>query len=173
MTRLSHRDRSEVPGLEVHFDAVEDRMGFLPNSQLVMAHKPLLVEAFAAMRAAVYDADGATPQALLSLVGAVASMAAGCRYCTAHSASNAARRAVPDDKLADLWTYETSSHFTEAERAALRFAQAAVFWYGFLNRFNDSLATTLEDEPHGFAGRTLARSGWTAGKHGRAAADAG
>ena len=93
MTRLSHRDRGEVPELEPHFAAVEARMGFLPNSQLVMAHKPKLVEAFAAMRKAVYDPEGACPPELLSLVGAAASLAAGCRYCTAHSASNAAKRA--------------------------------------------------------------------------------
>jgi hypothetical protein len=43
---------------------------------------------------------------------------------------------------------------------------AAVCLYGFLNRWNDSLATELEDEPRALGERLLARGGWTGSRHG-------
>jgi len=44
---------------------------------------------------------------------------------------------------------------------------AVIAFYGFLNRWNDSLATELETSPLSFAQCTLAASGWSAGKHTR------
>ena len=43
---------------------------------------------------------------------------------------------------------------------------ATVCYVGFLNRWNDSLATTLEDVPMQAAQAHLAATRWTAGKHG-------
>ena len=104
-------------------------------------------------------------------------------------------------KVAAVWEYETSPLFDEAERAALTFAQCAaavpnlvtqahidrlreffsdaeiveinavVAFYGFLNRWNDSLATELEDIPMAVGERLLAGKGWHAGKHAPAAAE--
>jgi hypothetical protein len=37
--------------------------------------------------------------------------------------------------------------------------------FGFLNRWNDTMATPLEDEPIAVGERYLKRGGWTAGKH--------
>jgi hypothetical protein len=42
---------------------------------------------------------------------------------------------------------------------------AAVSLYGFLNRFNDSLATPLEEGSAAFAEETIGEKGWTRGKH--------
>lgn len=170
-------------------------MGFLPTSMLVMAHRPELVRAVAELAKVVYDPEAKTSRQLRNLVGHVASRAAGCMYCSAHTASNSTRSGIEDQKLADVWEFETSPHFTEAERVALRFAQhgavvpnavtdvdvaelekhydhqeiveimTVIAWFGFLNRWNDSLATTLEDLPRAEAERTVARGGWTVGKH--------
>ena len=104
-------------------------------------------------------------------------------------------RGVKADKVAALWEYETNPVFSEAERAALRFAQAAasapnmvtdedaeavkqlfgedgiveilavVSFYGFLNRWNDLLATELEEIAFDKASKTLADASWDAGKH--------
>jgi len=41
----------------------------------------------------------------------------------------------------------------------------AVCLYGFLNRWNDSMATDLEDSPKAMGENVLARGGWTGGKH--------
>ena len=42
---------------------------------------------------------------------------------------------------------------------------AVVCVYGFLNRWNDTLATTLEPEPLALADEILAPTGWEVGKH--------
>lgn len=195
MSRIPPRERSEVPELEEHFASLEDRMGFLPTSMLVMAHRPELVRALSDLAKVVYDPAAKTSIQLRNLVGHVASRAAGCMYCAAHTASNSSRSGIDDEKLANVWEFETSPHFDQAERAALRLAQHAslvpnavtdedlaellehydrreaveimtvVAWFGFLNRWNDSLATPLEEVPRAQAERTVSRSGWTVGKH--------
>ena len=40
--------------------------------------------------------------------------------------------------------------------------------FGFLNRWNDTMATPLEDEPIEVGEKFLAPRGWSAGKHARA-----
>ena len=42
---------------------------------------------------------------------------------------------------------------------------ALVSFFGFFNRWNDSLATPLVEEPIAVAEKHLARPGWTLGKH--------
>jgi hypothetical protein len=37
--------------------------------------------------------------------------------------------------------------------------------FGYLNRWNDTMATTLEPEPLEFATQHLAKRGWQPGKH--------
>jgi alkylhydroperoxidase family enzyme len=119
----------------------------------------------------------------------------GCRYCQAHTASNATRAGAEQEKIANVWSYETSELFSPAERAALRLAHHAslvpnqatdedfaelhrhfddgeiveimgiIALFGFLNRWNDTLATDLEDEPFDFARTHLADAGWQPGRH--------
>jgi hypothetical protein len=38
--------------------------------------------------------------------------------------------------------------------------------FGFLNRWNDTVATALEELPTTFAERELSPAGWQLGKHG-------
>lgn len=195
MSRIRPLAPEDVPELEDIFTPYLERMGFVPTSQRVMAHYPPLVRAFVELARAVWSPEAKISMELRTMVGHMASRAAGCMYCTAHTGSNAGRAGVPDAKIAAIWEYETSDLFTEAERAALRFAQCAasvpnmvtdevfeglaahfderecteimavVSYFGFLNRWNDSLATALEEEPTEFAERALADTGWTAGKH--------
>lgn len=196
MTRVTPLKREDHPDLdEKFFTPYEQTRGYVPNSNLVMARRPKLLAAFRAFNAAVFDPDNIVPAGILALVGNIASQAAGCLYCVAHTANNAGMRGVEAEKVAALWEYETSKRFSDAERAALRFAQAAasvpnmvsdedaeavkkhfgedgvveilavVSFYGFLNRWNDSLATELEEIAFDKASRTLAETGWDAGKH--------
>jgi len=37
--------------------------------------------------------------------------------------------------------------------------------FGFLNRWNDTMGTPLEEEPLAVAAKFLAPRGWSAGKH--------
>lgn len=114
----------------------------------------------------------------------------------AHTAGASLRLGVEAQKLDAVWEYRTSPLYSEAERVALDFAVAAaaqpndvsdelfarlqqhwsegqiveilgvVSMFGFMNRWNDSLATPLEEEPAEVGARHLAPRGWDPGKHG-------
>ncbi len=194
MPRITPLPADEVTHLKPQFDATELILGFVPNSAPTMARVPGLLEGFQAVGAAVFLNSGVDP-ALLQMVAQIASTASGCRYCQAHTAAGANRLGVTEEKLAELWLWETSEHFDDAERAALRLAFHAasvpntttdehvdelrnhfddnqiaglvgvIALFGFLNRWNDTMATELEDEADGFASRVLAAGGWEPGRH--------
>jgi hypothetical protein len=44
---------------------------------------------------------------------------------------------------------------------------AVVAVFGFLNRWNDTMGTPLEEEPIEVGAKYLAAHGWSAGKHAR------
>jgi uncharacterized peroxidase-related enzyme len=193
MTRVRPVSRDEVPELEDAFAPVEQRMGFLPNSMLTMAHRPAILRAVAGLTQAART--GTVSPELKELVALVASTAAGCRYCQAHTASNATRKGAHAEKIAQVWSYETSDLFSDAERAALRLAHHAalvpnastdddfdelrrhfddgeivelvtmIALFGFLNRWNDTLATDLETKPFELASAVIGPAGWEPGKH--------
>jgi uncharacterized peroxidase-related enzyme len=195
MSRVKPLKRQDVPELEPFLSATEKRMGFVPNSQLIMAYKPKLLQAFSQLGQAVHDPTNKTPPQLRTLVAHMASKSAGCQYCVAHTGESAHNANVEDQKIAATGQYETSPFFNDAERAALRFAQHAaavpnaatdedfallrrhygeeeivelvgvIAYFGFLNRWNDTLATELESSPLNFAQCTLSDTGWSAGKH--------
>jgi AhpD family alkylhydroperoxidase len=138
---------------------------------------------------------GEVDPGLKQLIAYVASNASGCRYCQAHTSHSAEKRGVSTDKISEAFEFETSTKFSDAERAALRVALyggitpngvdashmkdlaahysekqiveivAVIALFGFLNRWNDTMATTLEDKPMSFAASNLSSSGWDAGKH--------
>lgn len=194
MSRLPPLGKQQLEELRPLFDMVEASMGFLPNSLLIMARKPKLLTAFAALSAtAIQEAD--LPSDLAPLIAFVVSRSSGCQYCQAHTHHQAAKSGISAEKLDAIWDYETSALFDEGERAALRVAQAAgdipnavtdedfeelkahfsesqivdivaiVSVFGFLNRWNDTMATPLEDGPLDHADRHLASQGWTGAKH--------
>jgi alkylhydroperoxidase family enzyme len=115
----------------------------------------------------------------------------------AHTAEGSAKLGVEQKKLDEVWNYQTSPLYTPAERAALdvavaagcvpnavtdeTFAELRKHWddeqvveivgvialFGFLNRWNDTFATPLEEAPLHFGETHLADQGWDAGKHRR------
>jgi alkylhydroperoxidase family enzyme len=54
------------------------------------------------------------------------------------------------------------AHYDEREIVEI---VAVISVFGFLNRWNDTMATTLESAPMHFAADQLASQGWVAGKH--------
>jgi uncharacterized peroxidase-related enzyme len=195
MANMQPLRRGDHPELEELFRLYDETMSFVPNSLFTMARRPEILRAFSELITQVWR-SGTVPVGLKPLVAIVASTAAGCRYCQAHETVDAKMRGVDEDKIADVWDFERSPRFTEAERAALRFARdasvvpndvtpehfadlrrhwddgqvvellAVVGLFGFLNRWNDSMATDLEEIPRAFAERTIGPSGWEPGKHG-------
>ena len=197
MTRIEPLALSEVPGLEEIGQMYETIFGFVPNGLRIMARRPGIVEAFVHLRKAVMDPEtSVVPLELKGLIGQISSKTAGCRYCQAHAAFGSERSGAASDRLEQLWSFETSDAFDEAERAALRFAilassvpngvsdaafeavrqywgdgeiveiLAVVALYGFLNRWNDSLATPLEEPSASAARRLIGPQGWDIGRHG-------
>jgi len=54
------------------------------------------------------------------------------------------------------------AHYSERQQVQI---VAVISLFGFLNRWNDTLATTLEDTPTDFAQQHLASGGWQLSKH--------
>src|SRR5215510_7388050 len=94
--------------LKEPFAAVAKNLGFVPNSVLIMQRKPNMVKAFAQMTAAVWDPDSKVDRGFKRLVAHVASRAAGCQYCMAHTAGGALHFGIDERKLAAVWEFRTS-----------------------------------------------------------------
>lgn len=172
-----------------------ETLGFPPNSVLTMQQRPAIAKSFINLNKAVMENVGRVTSEQKRLIGYVASLTAGCRYCQAHTALAATRYGASDARVAEVFRYETSDLFTPAEKAALAFAQAAssvpnavdskiaadlkahwrddevveilgvVALFGYLNRWNDSMATTLEPGAEAAGAAHLADAGWSKGKH--------
>ncbi|MGZ8584417.1 MAG: carboxymuconolactone decarboxylase family protein [Actinomycetota bacterium] len=186
--------REDHPELEDLFRIYDETMSFVPNSLFTMARRPEILRAFSDLIKQIWR-TGTVPVGLKPLVAIVASTAAGCRYCQAHETVDARMRGVDEEKIGAIWDFERSPRYSDAERAALRFARdasvvpnqvtpahfeelrrhwdegeivellAVIGLFGFLNRWNDSMATDLEDTPTAVAGRTIGPHGWEPGKH--------
>ena len=197
MARMDPLDRADAHDeLDQVFAVKEASLGFVPNSALTIARWPELATAYGHLSAAI-AAPRRLPAVIKNLVFLMASTAAGCRYCQAHSASTAAGAGL-GDKVAAAWEFESSPLFTEAERAAMRLGLAAghspslvtddhfddlrrhfdddeilemvgvIAFSGFMNRWNATMATQLEEEPLWAARRYLKAGGWEPGAHGQA-----
>ncbi len=172
----------------------ENLMGYVPNSVMTMAHWPELLVAFRGLVATIYGVSE-IDNGLKRLIGAVVSAAAGCQYCKAHTTLGALDVGVDEEKIKAVWEYQTSDLFSDAERAALDLAFAAgqvpnaatdshftaldpyyderqkteimavISMFGFLNRWNDSLATALEDKPFESANNLYTSDQWQPGQH--------
>jgi uncharacterized peroxidase-related enzyme len=195
--RLAPLPPEHTPELAETFEATRQRMGFIPNSVLIMQRRPDITRAYSKLAEAIWSPQGSVERSFKRLLAHVASRAAGCQYCVAHTADGASRLGVEQQKIDAVWEYQTSPLFSDAERTALdvaiaagsvpnsvtdeMFAEMQKHWdegqvveivgvismFGFLNRWNDTMATPLEDEPLEFAEEHLSAQGWDAGKHRR------
>jgi len=188
-------DRNANPEAEEMARFYDETLGFTPNSLFTMMHRPRIAQAFLEMNQAVMENKGRVSSALKRQIAYLSSMTAGCRYCEAHAVRAAVRYGSEEDKLNNIWDYKEYPAFSEAERAAFDFAIAAssvpnavddniasalrshwnegeiveitgvVALFGYLNRWNDSMGTRLEQPAVDDGRNYLASHGWTAGKH--------
>ena len=193
MTHISPKQCDELSPLESMFKMVEEAMGFLPTSMLIMAHWPEFTQAFGGLGATVLHSGELDP-GLKQMIAFAVSDAAGYRHCQAHAA-NSVQKNVGVEKIQAVFEFESNDLFSDLEKAALRVAVhagmvpnavdaehiselsryfsekqvievvAVISLFGFLNRWNDTMATTLESAPKNFAADQLASHGWAAGKH--------
>lgn len=194
MTLLDPSKTPPSGELETLFNLISKSMGFVPNSMRTMAHWPELLQHFSQLAGTVLN-TGLLPADLKQLIAHVASTASGCQYCQAHTGHQAVHKGVTKEKLTAAFDFKTSDLFSDAEKAALDVALhggtspsgiepahmqtllnhfsereaveiiSVISLFGFLNRWNDSLATTLESAPLEFAETTLSKTGWSPGKH--------
>ncbi len=186
----------DVPeDIQERFLHYQKTRGFTPNSIQTMVRRPSIVRAFMQLNQAVLY-DGTVDEELKMLVGLIASQSAGCRYCQAHMANLSKIYKASEEKIAGVWEFEQSDLFSDAEKAALQLAVsgamapsqatqaqfdelyqyfdegqvveivASISLFGFLNRWNDTMATELEELPAQVARDSIGTSfGWEAGKH--------
>lgn len=183
------------PQFRERFQHYQDTRGFVPNSILTMQRRPAIAQAFMDLnRAVLYE--GTVSEELKMLVSLVTSQASGCCYCQAHMTNLASLYKASDAKIRAVWAFETSDLFSPAERAALRLGYraalvpnvagaedfdelkrhfddgqiveivATIALFGYLNRWNDTMATTLEPRAVAVAERAIGAVGWRPGKHG-------
>ncbi len=172
-----------------------ETLGFCPNSVLTMQIRPDIARSFINLNKAVMANHGRVTSALKRLIAYISSNASGCRYCQAHAIRAAERYNADRDQLNNVWDYKTHDAFNDAERAALDFSLAASvipnnvnkeiqnnlhkYWndgeivemlgvislFGYLNRWNDSMGTTLEGDAIDSGEQYLDKNGWEVGKH--------
>lgn len=192
VTPLAADANEDVAKLAKFFN---ETLGFCPNSVLTMQHRPAIAEAFINLNMAVMANEGRVTAEQKRLIGYITSANTGCRYCEAHTILAAERYGGTDERLANIWSFRDSDMYTPGEKAAFEFALAASsvpnavndeisaqlheFWdegeiveilgvislFGYLNRWNDSMGTTMESGAVDAGERLLSHSSWTRGKH--------
>ncbi|MEE8161093.1 MAG: carboxymuconolactone decarboxylase family protein, partial [Acidobacteriota bacterium] len=75
--------REDVPELEPYIQSWEERMGFVLNDVLILAHKPKMAKAVGELSRAVFDPEVRISLELRNMVAFMASQAHGCQYCMA------------------------------------------------------------------------------------------
>ena len=170
-------------------------LGVIPNSVRTMSRRPKVAKAFTELNMAVMECHGSVTPEFKRIIGYITSFVSGCRYCQAHTILGSQRFGADEDRLKDAWNYENSDHFTDAEKAALKYAHAAAsipnavddeiaaelhkHWedddiveitavialFGYLNRWNDSMGSALEDLPIDAGNKYLDKTDWEIGKH--------
>ena len=188
---LSSIEDKETQELVTFFN---ETLGFCPNSVLTMQKKPHLAQAFVNLNKAVMDNAGSISSEFKRIIAYISSNTAGCRYCQAHTIRAAERYGGEKERLEQAWDFENSRLFSEAEKVALRFTIAAssvpvstsqeleellqhhwdetdileimsvIALFGYLNRWNDVMGTSLEKDAKDSA-ESLLQNQWDIGKH--------
>jgi uncharacterized peroxidase-related enzyme len=187
---IGESKRESYKDFENLFQGVESFMGYLPNAHLAMAERPELLIAFSGLASTVFQAEGIDIQTK-QLIALASSLSSGCKYCQAHTSHGAERAGMKEEKIADILNYSESKNYTDKEKALLDLAFAAgitpnkstqshfdnlkkyfskkeiidivsvIALFGFLNRWNDTIGTVLEEVPESFVENKLRPLGWT------------
>ena len=188
-SHLGGEPRESFVDLQDTFKMIESFMGYLPNSHLSMAKNPNLNDGFSALAGTIFGSKHLGMD-LVNLIALASSLSSGCKYCQAHTSHGASRAGVNSEKIAEILKFKESDQFSSSEKAALDLAFAAgvtpnaskkehfielknyfsdeaiidivavIALFGFLNRWNDTLDTKLEDVPKEFVEKELRPLGW-------------
>ena len=183
------------PQVKELVDFFNETLGFCPNSVLTMQRRPNIAKAFVQLNMAVMENHGELTSEFKRLIAFISSNATGCRYCQAHTIRAAERYGSSEQRLSNVWDFANQDFFSDKEKAALRFAQEAslvpvnvskdtekdlhyhwsdediveimgvIALFGYLNRWNDVMATSIEDDASSSALKLLRKISWQPGKH--------
>ncbi|MFL2702091.1 MAG: carboxymuconolactone decarboxylase family protein [Gammaproteobacteria bacterium] len=186
---IGGKTRENFKEFEELFNGVEAFMGYVPNAHLAMAERPELLTAFSNLAMTVFQSEGIDMQTK-QLIALASSLSSGCKYCQAHTSHGAERAGTKEEKIAEILNYSESDYYSDEERAVLDLAFASgrapnesnaahfnelkkyfsddqiidivsvISMFGFLNRWNDTLGTKLEDVPKDFVEEKLKPLGW-------------
>ena len=186
---VGESNRHQFEQFDNLFNGVESFMGYLPNAHLLMAERPELLMSFSNLASTIFQAEGIDIQTK-QLIALASSLSSGCKYCQAHTSHGAERAGVSANKISDILKYAESDLYDDKERALLDLAFAAgktpnecnknhfdqlkkyfskkeiidivsvISLFGYLNRWNDTLGTVLEDIPEEFVEDNLKPLGW-------------
>ena len=190
---LVHPLKSDDKELNKLIDFYNETLGFCPNSIKTMFMRPPIAYAFINLNKAVMENKGNVTSKIKRLIGYLTSTVTGCNYCRAHTIRAAERYGSNSDQLNEIWDFRKSKRFNEKEKAAFEFAIAASsipnkvdeqisrelkrYWddgeiveilgvislFGFLNRWNDSMGTPIEEGALKSGNAYL--KGWSPDKH--------
>jgi len=146
--RLAPLPADANPDLKDSFENSLRHLGFIPNSMLIMQRKPKLVKAFSQLSAAVWEYRTSPLNTEAERVALDFAIAAASQP-----------NAVTDELFAEMERHWSANQIVEIA--------AVVALFGFLNRFNDTMATPLEAEPTEVGEKFLASHGWSVGRHRR------
>jgi len=183
------------PEVQELVDFFNETLGFCPNSVLTMQRRPHIAKAFVQLNMAVMENHGKLTSEFKRLIAFVSSNTSGCRYCQAHTIRAAERYGSTSLRLQNVWDFQNHDCFSPEEKSALKFTQEAssvpvnvhsitekklkLHWsdediveimgvialFGYLNRWNDVMATSLEDGAKASGEELLQNISWTVGKH--------
>ena len=187
---IGGKTRENFKEFEELFNGVEAFMGYVPNAHLAMAERPELLIAFSNLARTIFQTQGVDMQTK-QLIALASSLSSGCKYCQAHTSHGAERAGAKEEKIAEILNYTQSDYYSNQERAVLDLAFASgrtpnesneehfnelkkyfsddqiidivsvISMFGFLNRWNDTLGTKLEDIPKDFVEQKLKPLGWS------------
>ena len=164
-------------------------MGYLPHAFLLMADNPNLLNAFSGLSNEIFSSDEIDNQTK-QLIALASSLSSGCKYCQSHTSHGAERAGVSVEKILSILDYQNSDHFSKKEKCVLDLAFASgkvpneakkehfdklknhfnpsqitiivsvISLFGFLNRWNDTFGTQIENVPGDFVKNKLVPKGW-------------
>jgi uncharacterized peroxidase-related enzyme len=171
--------REELSEFEDYFEISKSFMGYVPNSNLLMAENPELFKSFSSLASTIFMSKN-IEESLIQLIALASSLSSGCKYCQSHTSHGANKAGVDPAKILEILNYQNSDLYSKEEKAVLNLSFAAgenpnsankehfnrlkkyfskkavidivavISLFGFLNRWNDTLGTEIEEVPNSF-----------------------
>src|SRR5258705_4050782 len=144
--RISYVDPSTVTdeAMLAEFDRCRREGTPRPESQAIRAHVPAVFWSFANSWRDVFK-NGVADHGIKELCRIYVSRSVKCEYCGNQRSMKAASQGIVEDDYRDLVNFETSTRYSDRQKAALSYAEAITwdlpvddaFWARLHQHFND------------------------------------